>query len=616
MSETDEQPVILQSGLEEPLCPAVTSVSPIVASEGFVTTADVSCTSVTALDNRPTCSDNEARCAGPSYETISKLSELKSSPSCTTEVNEIGNVEMFSQEEAEVCVAKDCTVTAEGTKDENSAGTLFSTTQRENLTQCHDSVGSITQTSQQDSGEIERESNIIVPSETVSESTLCSRNEDVSATETMETAGGEAAAGASGSHPQPSQCPAPAEDIPAESATAVQDHMMAEYDVEPAVYADSSYCLARTCVPQFLAEARKEFEEGSGDNFLRGCKWSPDGSCIVTNSNDNRLRLYSVVHDQDTSMTPSFVLKEGSQIYDFAWLPQMSSAVPESNRLACTCSSIPVHLWNTSTGERQASYRAYDQYDEVTAAYSLGFSLDGRKLYAGYDKVIRIFDTEYPVRSCKTIKTFDSKRKEGQSGIISCFAVSPDNNGFFVAGSYSRHIGIYDTSCDRLVCLMQGQRGGITHVMFSPDGTKLYSGGRKDAEILCWDMRNTGKILFSVLRDVKTNQRMYFDLSQSGRYLTTGNHDGSVAFWDTLLPGEEVNGEVFLKPCSQFQAHEDCVNGVSLNHQHGILATASGQRHFNNFQNYDSDETDDEMDAEEVRDFSLKLWSLSASSQS
>jgi len=43
------------------------------------------------------------------------------------------------------------------------------------------------------------------------------------------------------------------------------------------------------------------------------------------------------------------------------------------------------------------------------------------------------------------------------------------------------------------------QKGGITHVQFTPDGTKLLAGGRKDKEILVWDLRNPGKSLTLLL---------------------------------------------------------------------------------------------------------------------
>ena len=34
------------------------------------------------------------------------------------------------------------------------------------------------------------------------------------------------------------------------------------------------------------------------------------------------------------------------------------------------------------------------------------------------------------------------------------------------------------------MCLVEGQVGGVTHIMFSPDGNKLYSGGRKVSRYL------------------------------------------------------------------------------------------------------------------------------------
>lgn len=36
---------------------------------------------------------------------------------------------------------------------------------------------------------------------------------------------------------------------------------------------------------------------------------------------------------------------------------------------------------------------------------------------------------------------------------------------------------------------LTGHKGGITSMAFSLDGTRLYSGARKDKEIICWDLR-------------------------------------------------------------------------------------------------------------------------------
>ena len=78
------------------------------------------------------------------------------------------------------------------------------------------------------------------------------------------------------------------------------------------------------------------------------------------------------------------------------------------------------------------------------------------------------------------------------------------------------------------VCLMQSHKGGVTHLAFSSDGNKLYSGARKDSDIFCWDVRNPGKILRTFKRDVQTNQRIYFDLDENCKYLCSGNNDGII----------------------------------------------------------------------------------------
>lgn len=38
----------------------------------------------------------------------------------------------------------------------------------------------------------------------------------------------------------------------------------------------------------------KEFNR---ENFLKGCKWAPDGTCLVTSSNDAALRIFDLTAD-------------------------------------------------------------------------------------------------------------------------------------------------------------------------------------------------------------------------------------------------------------------------------------------------------------------------------
>ncbi|XP_033637703.1 telomerase Cajal body protein 1-like [Asterias rubens] len=402
--------------------------------------------------------------------------------------------------------------------------------------------------------------------------------------------------------------------------TVIQDGGQEEMNVAEEQYLVS---LDFKQVPYQLTGAWQEFQH-SASNFLKGCKWSPDGSCLVTNSDDNILRLFNLPPEVYSStwqdgnipeMTSVLNIHEGELIYDYAWFPGMRSYEPETCSLASCCRDHPVHLWDAFTGELRSTYKPHNHLDELTTPYSLAFSLDGSKLYCGFNKMIRIFYTDRPGQTCEERPT-RVKHAGGQTGIISCFAMSPD--GCYAAGSYTKSIGLYDERNGSLLCMVEGQVGGVTHLIFSPDGTRLYSGGRKDHEILCWDIRNPGKVLFAINRDITTNQRMYFDLDSSGQYLVSGNQDGTVTIWDTSQPpsSEGSSEDSILDPILRFTAHSDTVNGVSLNPALPIMATASGQRKFPvPMATSDSDDEENETVADdEKEDNSLRLWYLMSSS--
>nr|CAI5850978.1 unnamed protein product [Callosobruchus analis] len=109
-------------------------------------------------------------------------------------------------------------------------------------------------------------------------------------------------------------------------------------------------------------------------------------------------------------------------------------------------------------------------------------------------------------------------------------------------------------------------------MVFSLDGFRLYSGARKDKEVICWDLRVPGRPMFCVPREANTNQKIYIDLTVDGKWLVSGGTDGKVQVWN-------VEQQTFPSVHMQMALHNDCVNGVSLHPYRPILATASGQHH-------------------------------------
>ncbi|XP_048221852.1 telomerase Cajal body protein 1 isoform X2 [Perognathus longimembris pacificus] len=310
--------------------------------------------------------------------------------------------------------------------------------------------------------------------------------------------------------------------------------------------------------PRFLSGSWSEFS-AQPENFLKGCKWAPDGSCILTSSADNVLRIYNL---------PPELYHEEKQV-EYAEMYQDLS-VHVSLSVASSSRENPIHIWDAFTGELRASFRAYNHLDELTAAHSLCFSPDGSQLFCGFNRTVRIFSTSRPGRDCEVRATF--AKKQGQSGIISCIAFSPAQP-LYACGSYSCSLGLYAREDGTRLALFRGHQGGITHLCFHPDGNRFFSGARKDAELLCWDLRQPGHPLWSLNREVTTNQRIYFDLDPSGQFLVSGSTSGVVSVWDISDYGKP-------EPVLSFVPQQDCTNGVSLHPSLPLLATASGQRVF------------------------------------
>ncbi|XP_043269110.1 telomerase Cajal body protein 1 [Venturia canescens] len=235
-----------------------------------------------------------------------------------------------------------------------------------------------------------------------------------------------------------------------------------------------------------------------------------------------------------------------------------------------TSRESPLHLWDAFTGELRATYRPYNQVDEVEAAISVQFVEGGQEIWCGFKGALRSFDTSRPGRQKETISL--KKDFPNVTGIVSCIRENPIMPGLIAFGTYSKSIGLYNNGP---LCSLQTE-SGVTQIEFSPCGTKLYSAVRRSNEFLCWDLRNPGVLLYSMKnRHSNTNQKIMFAISSDGTQIVSGGTDGFIGIWqETDLLKEEEE----LSPFSRIQLSKDCINGVSIHKFLPILATSSGQR--------------------------------------
>ncbi|TFJ80658.1 hypothetical protein NSK_008084 [Nannochloropsis salina CCMP1776] len=224
--------------------------------------------------------------------------------------------------------------------------------------------------------------------------------------------------------------------------------------------------------------------------------------------------------------------------------------------------------------------------DELTSAHSLAFTPGGDKIFAGFERILRVFDTARPGRDHEDRPTRPHKRspERGLNGIISTIAFSPLDAapGMFVAGSFSGSMALYDYRMrgDSLLLWPDPHQGqGLTTLRLSYDGRLLFSGARKDCHVHCWDLRK-GTLLSSFARNASSNQRLGIDLDPAGRFLATGNRGEGKALVYDLSTGKEVGGLGPLK---------DTASDVSFHPYAGLVAVGMGERHWE-FESEDDEE--------------------------
>uniref|UniRef100_A0A8I6XS40 Uncharacterized protein n=1 Tax=Hordeum vulgare subsp. vulgare TaxID=112509 RepID=A0A8I6XS40_HORVV len=235
-------------------------------------------------------------------------------------------------------------------------------------------------------------------------------------------------------------------------------------------------------------------------------------------------------------------------------------ANPATCVFASTSRDHPIHLWDATTGELRCTYRPYDAMDEITAALSISFNSTGSKLFAGYNKAIRVFDVHRPGRDFEQYSLL--KGGEGPTRIVSSISFSPQN-GMLAVGSYSHTTVVYAEGNMEPLYVLHGQLEGVTQMEI----VYILEGGRIHTYYV--GIFGTPWKLFTSCTD-----RVILLIKEYNLILS---HVASILPLDDMVHIYDLQGGQWV---TSFQAAADIVNGFSFHPYLPLATTSSGHRRF------------------------------------
>ncbi|TAU59259.1 TIR domain-containing protein [Rhizobium ruizarguesonis] len=268
-------------------------------------------------------------------------------------------------------------------------------------------------------------------------------------------------------------------------------------------------------------------------DLINSVAFSPDGTRIVTASNDKTARMW----DAATGAPIGAPMKHAREVL-------YTSFSPDGRRIVTTSLDDTAQLWDTATGTPVGEVMRH--HDRI---FSVAFSPDGTRIVtASFDKTARLWaaTTGAPIGEAMQ-----------HDGPVNSVAFSPDGTRI-VTASDDKAARLWDAATGAQIGDAIKHDAGVTFAAFSPDGTHIVTTCR-DSAVRLWDA-STGASIGEAMQHNGYGQVYSVAFSPDGTRIVTASDDKAARLWDaaTGAPiGEAMkhSGDVYSAAFSPDSTH-------------------------------------------------------------
>ncbi|WP_099077875.1 WD40 repeat domain-containing protein [Vibrio sp. PID17_43] len=315
------------------------------------------------------------------------------------------------------------------------------------------------------------------------------------------------------------------------------------------------------------------------DGVVNSAQFSPDGTRIVTASLDGTARLW----DSATG-DPLAVLVGHDGVVNSA---QFS---PDGTRIVTASDDGTARLWASATGDPLAVLVGHN--DSVMSAQ---FSPDGTRIVtASWDGNARLWDSATGDPLAVLVGH--------DGGLVSSARFSPDGTRI-VTASLDGTARLWDSATGDPLAVLVGHDNGVMSAQFSPDGTRIVTAS-DDGTAQLWASATGDPLAVLVGHD---DSVMSAQFSPDGTRIVTASLDGNARLWDSatgdplaVLVGHDNGvmsaqfspdgtrivtaswdgtarlwGRATLDPLAVLVGHDDSVNSAQFSPDGSRIVTAS-----------------------------------------